>query len=334
MTETPASHAPANASRWKVRAAQVLKIFGVSSVMGAIAFWKTICVPLGLCPESFSTVLATALKPSDTRSRDIAAILPHIEKRENASEAFSTLTAFVRSARQRAANEPCNLTGARRLPADLQEAVKVLVAAADRADSTLQLDSLDLSGLALRGRRMNRPRFDGACLVAAVFDSASVRAGSFRGASLQRAWFRNAVLDSSDLSHAGLDSARFNEASLVGADLSNATARGASFFSASMSCVLLGNAELAGANFSLAHLQWAYLGGADVETAENLLQAASLRHSTFDGAEGLRPEVTRVLSDSGARLAAVSDLQFSALRLAQFAPDSVCHIKPRATRRP
>lgn len=334
MVDSTSSTAPDAGERvgsrravWKARMSSALKVIGVSSIIGAIGGWNTICGVIDKLRPSFDARLAAGLSAQpELRSERLLALLADVSKPKNAKVATPKLMAFLRTRRARAGRTPCDGSGNSALPSDMQAAVTLLVAAAFATDSPLTLDSLILSGVGIRGKQLRRPSFAGSCLVASVFDSSAVYAGDFRGADLTRSSFRYASLDSSDMRTAQLDSAKFVGSSLVGVDLSEVHAPGVSFFSASMPCALLGNADLAGANFSLARLPWAYFGGADVGLALNLLEAKDLRFAVLDGAIGLSTSASKKLGELGARVGVVSDAEYAPGRKTQFHQDSICHI--------
>jgi uncharacterized protein YjbI with pentapeptide repeats len=215
------------------------------------------------------------------------------------------------------------------IPGDVQAALSIMVIAAQAVPAALRLDSLDLTGANLRQSDIAGATMIGSCLARAVLDSTNVRGARFARAELPRAFLRGAILDSAVFEDARLDSATFREASLIGVEMSEASAVGTDFAFTHMPCALLGNATLAGANFSFADLRWAYFGGARVGNAQNLVEADSVRHATFDGALDLPRAVARTLRERGALLEEVSELSWYQPRLAQFARDSVCHIPPR-----
>jgi uncharacterized protein YjbI with pentapeptide repeats len=170
---------------------------------------------------------------------------------------------------------------------------------------------------------------NGSCLARAVLDSAKGRGARFAGAGLTGAYLRGAWLDSATFEGATLDSARFRRASLIGVDMSEAHAVGTDFAFTQMQCALLGNTTLAGANFSFADLRWAYFGGARLGNAQNLVEADSVRHATFDGALNLPAAVALALRERGALMEQVDDMTWYQPRMAQFARDSVCFIHAR-----
>ncbi len=316
-------------SGWLRKLKRLLTALGVTSVVSAVAFWKAVCPAVGLCrapAPSFVATVDSAVREIDDglRAERISALARYMDDTARASAALPRLAAFVKAKRRRQPDQLCSVTEAT-VPGDVQAALTIMVRGSTALATPLRLDSLDLTGAGFRGDKLGGAYFDGSCLARAVFDSAHLRAAHFRGAELPAALFRGALLDSAILEQASMGSASFRSSSLVGADLSEARAVGADFGFARMQCVLLGNANLTRANFNLADLRWAYLGGATLGAVQNLSEADSVRHATFDGAAGIAPEVARTLRSRGALLENVTELSWYQPRVAQFARDSVCY---------
>lgn len=316
---------------WGRKLKRLLAALGVTSVVSAIALWKSICPMLGLCgTTSFAAVVEAAISEPDAglRSEKIVGLGALLRDEDNARQALPRLTAFVREKRRRQYGDTCSASTAS-APGDVQAAITVMVVAANLTNSPLQLDSLDLTGVSLRGTQVSDLRMSGACLARAVLDSAELRGAHFTGAELPGALFRGAVLDSASFEGARLDSASFRLASLIGADLSESSAVRTDFGFARMQCALLGNGALAQANFTLTDLRWSYFGGAELGSALNLTETDSVRNATFDGAEGMPTAVASQLRARGALLEQVSDLTWYQPRIAQFAADSACDMSKR-----
>jgi uncharacterized protein YjbI with pentapeptide repeats len=322
--------APSWWSAWGPKLKRLLAFIGVPSLAAAIALWKNICPIIGLCGRlSVEQQIAAAVDADPAvRSQAILDLEPLARDRDDARVVLPALLAFVREERRRAPEHACNAS-LESIPGDVQAALGMMVLAAQAVPAALRLDTLDLSGASFRQAGIAGATMIGTCLSRAVLDSAQARGARLTRAELPRASLRGAVLDSATFEDARLDSATFRGASLIGVDMSEASALGTTFAFARMPCALLGNAMLGGANFSFADLRWAYFGGARVGNAQNLVEADSLRHATFDGALDLPPAIARTLRARGALMEAVSDLSWYEPRLAQFARDSVCHIPSR-----
>ncbi len=310
------------------RLKRLLAALGVTSVVSAVAFWKAVCPAVGLCkppPPSFEARVDSAVRETDDglRSEKIRALAALLDDTSRARIALPRLAAFVMAKRRRQPDQRCSVAEPT-VPGDVQAALTVMVRGSTVRESPVLLDSLDLTGAGFRGDKLGRAHFNGSCLARAVFDSAHLRAAHFRGAELPAALFRGANLDSAIMEQAAMDSASFRRSTLVGADLSEVRAVGVDFGFARMQCVLLGNANLARANFNLADLRWAYLGGATLGAVQNLSEADSVRHATFDGAAGIAPSLARSLRERGALLENVTELSWYQPRVAQFARDSAC----------
>jgi len=286
-----------------------------------------VCPVIGLCDPTTAERVEAAVSQSDAglRAHDIRALAPLARERDDARVVLTSLAAFVREKRRRQPGDACSTT-LDAIPGDVQAAITVMTLAAQTASTSLTLDTLDLAGVDLRGADISGAAMHGSCLARAVLDSANARGGRFVSAELPGAFLRGARLDSATFESARLDGARFSRASLIGVEMSEASAEGTDFGFTHMQCALLGNASLAGANFSFADLRWAYFGGANVGTAQNLVEADSVRHATFDGALDLPRAVARTLRERGALLEEVSDLTWYQPRLVQFARDSACFI--------
>ena len=312
---------------------RLLAALGVTSVVSAVAFWRAVCPAIGLCkapPPSFVAIVDSALREVDDglRSEKISALRSFLSDTSRARIALPRLAAFVKAKRRRQPDQRCTPLEAT-VPGDVQAALTTMVRGATTLASPLLLDSLDLTGAGFRNDKLAGAQFNGSCLARAVFDSANLRGAHFRGAQLPAALFRGANLDSAVLEGAAIDSANFRHSTLIGADLSEARAVGADFGFARMPCVLLGNANLTRANFNFADLRWAYLGGATLGAVQNLAEADSVRHATFDGAAGIAAEMATALRDRGALLENVTELSWYQPRVAQFARDSVCYLGER-----
>lgn len=320
-------------SGWLKKLKRLLAALGVTSVVSALAFWKAVCPAVGLCkapPPSFESAVDSAVREIDDglRSEKITALALFLDDTSRARIALPRLAAFVKARRRRQPNQRCSLTEPT-VPGDVQAALTIMVRGSTALASPLLLDSLDLTGAGFRNDKLGGAHFSGSCLARAVFDSANLRAANFRGAQLPGALFRDAILDSAIMEQAAMDSAIFRSSTLIGADLSEARAVGADFGFARMQCVLLGNANLSRANFNLADLRWAYLGGATLGAVQNLTEADSVRHATFDGAAGIAPEIASALRSRGALLENVTELSWYQPRVAQFARDSACYLGER-----
>jgi uncharacterized protein YjbI with pentapeptide repeats len=306
----------------------VLAALGITSVLSFATFWKTVCPILRLCDASAEQRVKAAVSQSDAglRSNDIQALMSLARDKDEARVVLGSLTAFVREKRRRQPGDECTTTMSS-IPGDVQAAVSVLIVASRTAVTSLTLDTLNLAGVDLRKADIRGAAMNGACLARAVLDSANVRGGHFDGAELPGAFLRNALVDSASFEGARLDGARLREASLIAVNMSEVRAEGTDFGFSHLQCALFGNATLASANFSFADLRWAYFGGATVGRAQNLIEADSVRHATFDGALGLPPPVARTLRERGALLEKVDELTWYQPRLAQMAPDSACFIR-------
>ena len=312
---------------------RLLAALGVTSVVSAVAFWRAVCPAIGLCkapPPSFESIVDSAVREVDDglRAEKIAALASYLDDTSRARIALPRLGAFVRAKRRRQPDQRCGVAEPT-VSGDVQAALTVMVRGSTTLESPLALDSLDLTGAGFRGDKLGGAHFNGSCLARAVFDSADLRAAQFRGAELPAALLRVANLDSAVMEQATMDSASFRNSTLIGADMSEVRALGADFGFARMQCVLLGNAKLARASFNLADLRWAYLGGATLDAVQNLSEADSVRHATFDGAAGITPGLARSLRERGALLEDVSELSWYQPRVAQFARDSVCYLGAR-----
>ncbi|WP_292061443.1 pentapeptide repeat-containing protein [Marivita sp. XM-24bin2] len=175
------------------------------------------------------------------------------------------------------------------------------------------LQAADVSDLDLSGCRLDRARFEGACLAGTRLVGASLqhaRLGAadcnsvqMQGADLSCAWlegadFRNGKLDGAIFPAAQLEWVNFKSASLRGADFTGARMeitsmygsqlQGTVFRHANLSGAVLRDAQMEEAEFWEADLSWANLRGARMERT-NLcwatLQGADLGSAFFDGAQ-------------------------------------------------
>jgi uncharacterized protein YjbI with pentapeptide repeats len=148
------------------------------------------------------------------------------------------------------------------------------------------LQGASLVGAQLRGVVLDRAQLRGASLVGAqlrgvVLDRAQLRGASLVGAQLQGASLEKAQLQGASLYGTQLQGASLYGAQLQGAKLDDAQLQGAS----------LDGAQLQGASLIFAQLQGAWLGNARLQGA--LLNQADLRGASFVGACAWRADARK-----------------------------------------
>jgi uncharacterized protein YjbI with pentapeptide repeats len=134
-------------------------------------------------------------------------------------------------------------------------------------EESIDLSSLDLSGIHLNEALLWYARLDGSNL---------------SGAKMERAILRGAHLEGANLSGAEADGIDLQGAHLEGTNLSKAQLKKASLLRANIGKAVLADAHLDGAEMEEAHLDWADLSGASLKKA--YLMRAHLEGANFSGA--------------------------------------------------
>jgi uncharacterized protein YjbI with pentapeptide repeats len=152
---------------------------------------------------------------------------------------------------------------------------------------TASLRARHLEGAVLIGAWLYKVDFTAAHLENARLDSANLGAANFKSAQLQGASLDQAYLRGTVLIDAQLQGANLDHAQLQGARLEGAQLRGASLDQADLRGVRLDHAQLQGAVLVYARLQGAVLDEAQLQGAVLIvpqLQGASLNQAQFQGA--------------------------------------------------
>ena len=185
-------------------------------------------------------------------------------------------------------------------PAELAEALKAhrrWLKNGPAGGSRLDLNSCDLTGVALQGAllsraglnravlsgallsnaKLERAELTGAELEGALLDRADLKGARVSGANLRRADLTATHAPYMDAEFADFSGARLDHVDLTGADLSGAIMAGANLTGARLSRANLRGADLRGARLTGADLREAKLGAADLRGAD--LTGADLRRA-------------------------------------------------------
>lgn len=271
VTDADSPHSP-----WPIRAAMIGAVATLLAALGGLFFSAETARQVGQAQASERFLRSVEQLGSDTIAVRVGAVYSfgHLmrDSRDDQQAVVEILSSFVRI---QAAQQPRPPRGeeTRPTPADILAALRVLdeqprplahrTGAGPSIESSMLLESADLSGFQLSGIKMRQATLFGANLAGADLSSADLTATMLFGAKLTDADLSNADLTNASLDSADLRRVDLTEATLTRAGLGNVDLTGA----------VLVNADLSGAGLGGANLEGADLRGADITGAIGLQRA-------------------------------------------------------------